>query len=201
MVPLRAYFTSEAQGVHDLLLALLDFFHGGASFQAHLEVEAYDFEDLFVGCREAHVLFVSGHFGLTLDYNLYLFILGHNWIAHVLRVLEPVLDVLGRREARLDLAGLVRDGVDHFAVLEHVLLLEELAVRGLLDALDALDVVVSEDEDHDALGDDEGFELAHGQHHDAHDVVVLLHEVEYSQQPLDLDLVDLVGIDSHGRHQ
>ena len=201
MVPLSADLTRQPQRVHHLLFSLLHFFHRRAPLEAHLEVEANDLKYLLISRREAHVLLIPGQFRLALDNDLDLFVLSHDRVAHVLRILEAVLDVLWEGEARLDLACLVRNCIDHLAVLEHVLLLEELAVRRLFDPLDTFHIVLGQDEDDNALGDHEVLELSHGQHDDVHDVVILLHQVEYREQSLDLHLVDLVGVDRHGGHE
>lgn len=69
--------------------------------------------------------------------------------------------------------------------------------------MDALAKFLLEHEDgHRAGGQDEVLELAHRQHYNVHDVVVLLHQVEHGQDAFDLDLINLVAVTGdHAGHE
>ena len=81
-MPLRADLTRQLQGVHYLLLPLLDLLHGGPSLQPHLQVKADDLENLIVRRREARMLLVPRQLRLTLNDDLNFFFFAHDWIAH-----------------------------------------------------------------------------------------------------------------------
>jgi len=192
--------TGQLEGVYHLLLPALDLLESIPALESHLEIEAYNLEDLFISRLEALELFVSVDLGFALDDQLDFFVLIVDRVGQELRIFVSVLNVLRHVKARLDLTGLICYGIDHLARLDHEPLVEQRAVRAFFNSLNTLGVLVRQHEDGDGLRDNEVLELSHCEHDDVHDVIILLHQVEHRQQLLDLYLVDLVGMGGHARH-
>lgn len=110
MMPLGTDLTRQFQRIDDLLFASLHLLQCISALDSHLKVEANHFDDLFVSCREANMLFRATKLAFALNDELDNLIFGHDRLDDELSVFVTVLDVLRCTHCRFDFSLHVTHG-------------------------------------------------------------------------------------------